>query len=32
MGQRARAVALERYSLQSAVARFERLFAEIQAA
>jgi colanic acid biosynthesis glycosyl transferase WcaI len=32
MGQRSRAVALERYSLQSAVASFERLFAEIQQA
>jgi colanic acid biosynthesis glycosyl transferase WcaI len=30
MGQRSRAVALERYSLQSAVASFERLFAELE--
>ena len=30
MGQRSRAVALERYSLQSAVASFDRLFEELR--
>jgi glycosyltransferase involved in cell wall biosynthesis len=30
IGRRARAVALERYSLESALARFDRLFADME--